>query len=107
MFLTEDGKIIDGKGFEEQIKLKPSDKFPESKFIIEDFDNLMADLHKNAAEIKTTLYAITGFQGWVINWLNISFQRFGNKKLPRKKKKYYFLTHKLRKRFLPQYYKNR
>jgi hypothetical protein len=65
----------------------------------DDFIDLMKSLTK--VESDKRLVFVTGIGGL----LNYVFKVFGRRKLPRKMKKRIYMTKKLRKQYIPQYYK--
>lgn len=65
----------------------------------DDFIDLMKSLTK--IESDKPLVFITGLGGL----LNYMFRIWGRRKLPRKMKKRIYFTKKLRKQYIPQYYK--
>tara|TARA_R110000822_G_scaffold309096_2_gene437988 strand:- start:2751 stop:3014 length:264 start_codon:yes stop_codon:yes gene_type:complete len=67
----------------------------------DDFIDLMKSLTK--IESDKSLTFITGIGGL----LNFVFQIWGRRKLPRKMKKHIYFTKKLRKQYIPQYYKTK
>ena len=67
----------------------------------DDFIDLMKSLTK--MESDKPLVFITGIGGL----LNYVFNIFGRRKLPRKMKKRIYMTKKLRKQYIPKYYKTK
>lgn len=74
----------------------------ESTATEDDFIEVMKLLTKREETDKPFVF-ITGIGGL----LNYVFRIFGRRKLPRKMKKRIYMTKKLRKQYIPQYYKTK
>ncbi len=90
------------RGLEDQIN-NSQDQI-ESKVTLDDFSSFMQALLNPKNCGQTNFIAITRFVGWVTTHLKRSYFKYGKQKLPRKLKKRVYLTHKLRKQYLPEYY---
>lgn len=103
MFIDNLGNINNGKGLEKLISadnqtiVHGSGTFGE--VTENDFTDFMNALSYQNKDVKTW-YSLTGVGGY----LRISWGMWGKQKLPRKLKKRVYLTHKLRKLYLPEYY---
>lgn len=103
MFINNKGEISNLKGFEEQIR-SSSDRTAESA-TEDDFSEIMKCLmDHNRDNENITWMAITGYGGYIAHRLQLSWIKYGKQKLPRKLKKQVYLTKKLRKLYLPNYY---
>jgi len=70
----------------------------------DDFTDFMNLLYMKSE--NRTWVAYTGQGGYFIFRLKISWETYGKRKLPRKLKKIVYMTKKIRKKYLPEYYKS-
>jgi len=100
----------DIRGFEEQIRC--SDNVVNGSGINgelteDDFSDFMNCMSKQSENLNNTWICYTGYAGYIRFCLNVSFMKYGKSKLPRKLKKKMFLSKKLRKQYLPEYYETK
>jgi hypothetical protein len=101
--------ILQCTGFESQIRSRDSKNIvngsgTHGEITMDDISDFMSLLAANSAEGDKEWAVITGEGGYLRMMLRLAFEKYGHSKLPRKLKKRMFMTKKIRKDFLPEYY---
>ncbi len=97
-------------GWEEQIRTADDQNIvngsgTSGQLTMDDFSDMIRQLETSANEVEGLNWiVVTGYIGWVVHKLKMSWKLYGRQKLPRKLKKRVYMTKKLRVKYLPEYY---